>query len=153
MVYRSITYFYSFEFPFWGTLTLIISFAERTSGVFEISLAFTGVGASLSSLYLTPSINFIANLVFSYRVIPLSVLIAVAYSLNRFILCMAAVRLRAIFSLTSSSTTSMTLFAIYYFLSAIVCSLLITCIFVDISLLTDRLSLEKSGVFKDSLSI
>ena len=123
------------------------------SGVFDISLTFIGVGASLSSLNLTPSINFIASLVFSYKVIPLSLLIAVAYSLNRLILCMAAVRLRAIFSLTSSSTTSMTLFAIYYFLSAIVCSLLITCIFVDISLLTDRLSLEKSGVFKDSLSI
>ena len=131
----------------------MISFSERTSGVLDISFAFTGVGASLSSLYLTPSINFIANLVFSYRVIPLSVLIAVAYSLNLLILCMAAVRLRAIFSLTSSSTTSMTLFAIYCFLSPTVYSLFMTCFFVDMSLLTDRLSLEKSGVFKDSLSI
>ena len=129
------------------------SLSMMGSGVLENCFYFTRIWSSFYSLYLTPSISLIASLVFSYRVIPLSLLIAVASRLNLFILYIAAVLLRAIFSFTSFSTTSITLLAIYYFLSSFGSSLCMTCIFVDINFFTDRLSLEKSGVFNDSLSI
>lgn len=137
-----------------GTLTLMTSLSYTGSGVLETFCFYCyGDVSSFLSLNFTPSISFIANLVFSCSVIPLSLLIAVAYSLNRFILCIAAVLRSAIFSLTSSSTTSMTLFAICYFLSSAVCSVCITCAFVEINFFTDLLSLEKSGVLRVSLSI
>ena len=67
------------------------------------------IWANLSSYNLTESINLMACLVFSWRVMPLSSLIDVAMSLYLLIACKADVFLFAILSSISLFTTSITL--------------------------------------------